>query len=173
MKKQQLWVLSILAGLLLYGAWPVSPFCFLIFFALVPLLLVAEKTINRLSFFGYSFIAMLLFNAATTWWIWNSTDIGSIAAIVANSILMCLPWWGYHVMLKRYGRQVGTVSLISYWMLFEYIQLNWQLSWPWLSLGNVLDANPNWVQWYEFTGISGGTLWFLLVNILLSVKYFL
>ncbi len=171
MKKQQLWVLSILAGLLLYGAWPVSPFCFLIFIALVPLLLVAEKTNSRLSFFGYSFVAMLLFNAATTWWIWNSTDIGSVAAIIANSILMCIPWWGYHVMLKRYGRQVGTVSLVSYWMLFEYIHLNWQLSWPWLSIGNVFAANPNWVQWYEFTGISGGTLWVLLVNIF--IKQFL
>ena len=50
-------------------------------------------------------------------------------------------------------------------MLFEYIHLNWQLSWPWLSLGNVFAANPNWVQWYEYTGIAGGTLWVLLVNI--------
>ena len=168
MKKQQLWVLSIMAGILLYGAWPCSPFCFLIFFSLVPLLIVAEKTTKRLSFFGYSFLTMLLFNAATTWWIWNSTDIGSVAAIVANSILMCIPWWGYHVMLKKYGRMVGHVSLICYWMLFEYIHLNWQLSWPWLTLGNVFAANPNWVQWYEFTGVSGGTLWILLVNIFLK-----
>ena len=68
-------------------------------------------------------------------------------------------------MLKKYGRSIGYFSLICYWMLFEYIHLNWQLSWPWLSLGNVFAANPDWVQWYEYTGIGGGTLWVLLVNI--------
>ncbi len=169
MKKGLFFFLSLLAGVLLYGSWPVSPFCFLIFFAFVPLLIVADNTQSRLSFFGYSFVSLLVFNAATTWWIWNSTDVGSIAAIIANSLLMCLPWWGYHVMLKRYGRPVGYVSLIAYWMLFEYIHLNWQLSWPWLSLGNVFAANPNWVQWYEYTGIGGGTLWVLLANILFKI----
>jgi len=165
MKKLLLFFFSILTGALLYGAWPVSQFCFLIFIAFIPLLIVADKTTKRLSFFGYSFISLLIFNAATTWWIWNSTDVGSIAAIVANSILMCIPWWGYHVMLKRYGRSIGYISLICYWMLFEYIHLNWQLSWPWLSIGNVFAANPNWVQWYEYTGIAGGTLWVLMANI--------
>ena len=165
MKKLLLFFFSILTVVLLYGAWPVSPCCFLIFFAFVPLLIIADKTTKRLSFFGYSFLSLLIFNAASTWWIWNSTDVGSIAAIIANSILMCLPWWGYHVMLKKYGRSIGYFSLICYWMLFEYIHLNWQLSWPWLSLGNVFAANPNWVQWYEYTGIAGGTLWILMVNI--------
>jgi apolipoprotein N-acyltransferase len=43
--------------------------------------------------------------------------------------------------------------------------LNWQLSWPWLTLGNVFASHTSWVQWYEYTGVSGGTLWILLVNI--------
>lgn len=116
---------------------------------------------------GYSFIALLLWNAATTWWIWNSTDIGSIAAIAANSMLMCLPWWGYFTFKNKYNRKVGYASLISFWMLFEYIHLNWQLTWPWLTLGNVFALHPSWVQWYEFTGVSGGTLWVFITNILL------
>ena len=169
MKKQLLLLFSILSGILLYGAWPMSPFCFLIFFSFVPLLIVANNTKKCLSFFGYSFLSLLIFNAATTWWIWNSTDIGSIAAIIANSLLMCLPWWGYHLMLKKYGRPIGYLSLICYWMLFEYIHLNWQLSWPWLSLGNVFAMNTNWVQWYEFTGIGGGTLWILVTNIIIKI----
>ena len=61
---------------------------------------------------------------------------------------------------------MGYSALISFWMLFEFIHLNWQLSWPWLSLGNVFAAHPEWIQWYEFTGVSGGTLWILLSNVL-------
>ncbi len=110
---------------------------------------------------------MLTWNVCATWWIWNSTDVGSVAAFIANSFIMCLPWWGYRVFKRRFGRRTGYVSLILFWMAFEYIHLNWQLSWPWLTVGNVFASNPNWVQWYEFTGTSGGTLWVLVMNILL------
>lgn len=110
---------------------------------------------------------MLSWNALTTWWIWNSTDVGSIAAIVANSLLMCIPWVGFFVFKNKFGNKIGQASLIAFWMLFEYIHLNWQISWPWLSLGNAFASKTGWIQWYEYTGIGGGTLWILLVNILL------
>ena len=50
-------------------------------------------------------------------------------------------------------------------MVFEKIHLNWDFSWPWLNLGNVFSEFISWVQWYEFTGTFGGTLWVWLVNI--------
>lgn len=167
MKKIIPFSLSIFSGLLLFAAWPVSPLTFLIFFGFVPLLFIADSIQKKSSFFWYSFLALLIWNASTTWWIWNSTDIGSIAAIIANSLLMCLPWWGFFGMKKRSGKLIGYFSLISFWMLFEYIHLNWQLSWPWLTLGNVFASHPEWIQWYEFTGVSGGTLWVLITNVLI------
>ncbi len=111
---------------------------------------------------------MLTWNAAATWWIWNSTDAGSIAAIIANALLMCIPWWGYHVFKNKFGKKTGYISLVVFWMCFEYIHLNWQLSWPWLTMGNVFASHPSWVQWYDCTGVGGGTLWILLVNILVK-----
>lgn len=165
MNKWQLAGLSLLSGILLYAAWPVSPLTICIFFALIPLLLVADNTRKHRSFFWYTFLALLAWNATTTWWIWNSTDVGSIAAIAANSLLMCLPWWGYHVFKTKFNKRIGYSALITFWMLFEYIHLNWQLSWPWLTMGNVFASHPGWVQWYEYTGAGGGTLWVLLTNI--------
>ncbi|GGG33131.1 hypothetical protein GCM10011532_15930 [Christiangramia forsetii] len=50
-------------------------------------------------------------------------------------------------------------------MIFERVHLNWDFSWPWLNLGNVFSEYISWVQWYEFTGTFGGTLWVWLVNI--------
>jgi apolipoprotein N-acyltransferase len=55
--------------------------------------------------------------------------------------------------------------LTAFWMMFEYIHLNWQLSWPWLTL-NIFALHVDWVQWYEYTE-QAGTLWILLINILL------
>lgn len=159
--------LSILSGILLFIAWPPLPFVFCVFIAWLPLLFIADKVSQKISFFSYSFLTLFIWNVCTTWWIWNSTDIGSVFAIAANSLVMYLPWWSYYNFKKKYGSNIGYVALISFWMLFEYIHLNWELSWPWLSLGNVFAKKTNWVQWYEFTGVAGGTLWVFIVNILL------
>mgnify|MGYP002381973863 CR=1 FL=1 len=153
-----------MSGILLFAAWPTSSFAFIIFFAWLPLLFVSD---NAKNFFRYAFITMLSWNALTTWWIWNSTDVGSIAAIIVNSLLMCIPWIGFFIFKNKFGNKIGQASLIAFWMLFEYIHLNWQISWPWLSLGNAFASKTGWIQWYEYTGIGGGTLWILLVNILL------
>ncbi len=65
------------------------------------------------------------------------------------------------------GELAGYTSLVAFWLTFEYLHLNWQLSWPWLTLGNAFALHPDWVQWYQHTGTTGGSLWILVVNILI------
>ncbi len=111
---------------------------------------------------------MFIWNVATTWWIWNASPPGAVAAFLANSLLMCFPWLGYKIAKKWLGEKAGYISLIAFWMCFEYIHLqDWGLSWPWLTLGNAFATHPEWVQWYQYTGTSGGTFWILLINIFL------
>ena len=156
------------AGLLLYAAWPVSPFTFLIFFAWLPLLWLESKVKSRKKFFGLTYITMFIWNVATTWWIWNASAPGVVSAFLANSFLMCFPWLGFKIAKKWLGEPIGYMALVAFWMCFEYIHLqDWGLSWPWLTLGNAFATHPEWVQWYEYTGTSGGSLWILLVNIFL------
>lgn len=156
-----------MSGLLLVAAWPDAGFTALIFIAWVPILLMADQEQNRIRFFLFSLLSMFIWNAGTTWWIWNSTAAGAIGAIVANSFLMAVPLWGFHIFKTKYGHKTGSLSFIIFWLSFEYIHLNWQLSWPWLTLGNVFSTHTNWIQWYEFTGVSGGSLWVLLTNLML------
>jgi len=158
---------TIASGLLLWLSWPTSPLTPLIFLGLVPLFLVADAVQSRSKFFGHTYLAMFIWNLLTTWWIVNASWVGAAMAIVANSFIMCLPWWGYHIFKQRFGRRTAYFAFICFWMLFEYNHLNWQLSWPWLNLGNVFASQPDWIQWYEYTGIAGGTFWVLLVNVLL------
>jgi apolipoprotein N-acyltransferase len=159
---------AITGGLLLWAAWPVSSLTFLIFVAWVPLLWLESTIKSRKKFFGLTYLVMFIWNVATTWWIWNASAPGAISAFLANSFIMCLPWLGFKIVKKRLGEKTGYVSLIAFWMCFEYIHLqDWGLSWPWLTLGNAFATHPQWVQWYEYTGTSGGTLWIMLVNVLL------
>lgn len=168
LKKLPPFLLSVLTGLLLFAAWPVSPLTFLIFIAFIPLLWLERQGIRRKRFFGWVYLSMVIWNASTTWWIWNATAPGAIGAILANSLLMCIPWLGFHAVKRRLGDTAGYLSLVFFWLSFEYIHLqDWGLSWPWLTLGNVFSTRTSWIQWYEYTGASGGSLWVMSVNILL------
>lgn len=162
------WLFSVGSGLLLWAAWPTSPLTLLIFVAFIPLLYLTELVQHRWTYFGCIYLAMLIWNAGTTWWVGNTTVPASgVLANITNALMMTVPWLGYKNSRKRLGTMGSYFALIVYWLTFEYIHLNWELSWPWLSLGNVFAMRTSWIQWYEYTGASGGTLWVLAANIAL------
>ncbi|WMJ72430.1 apolipoprotein N-acyltransferase [Cytophagaceae bacterium ABcell3] len=175
LNNRQYLLLSSLSGILLSIAWPPLPLGLVLLFAFVPLLVVNESLIQsgaRKSgsrFFLYSYLTLIIWNVLTTWWIWNATSVGSLFAMAANALLMSIPMIGFHHTRKRLGILVGYLSLPIYWLAFEYIHLNWDLSWPWLTLGNAFASTPSLVQWYEFSGALGGSLWILMSNVLVLV----
>lgn len=165
-------VLAILSGLLFWIAWTPNNFSAAIFFAFIPLLVIEEKETRGLRCFLFIYTGLFTWNLLTTWWIWNSTMIGAWLAIAVNSLLMYIPWWGYRKIKKQFSPDLSLVALFVFWLSFEYLhQLDWGLSWPWLTIGNALAERTSWIQWYEFTGTSGGTAWIFGINLLLYRFY--
>ena len=164
--------LAILSGLLIAAAWPTRGFTPLIFIAFVPLIFLQDyigddNNNEKGNIFGLSFLAFLVWNTLTTWWVWNSTPAGAVAMLLLNSSFMATTFWLYHYTRKKiFNNKKGFFLLILFFLAFENLHLNWQLNWPWLNIGNVFSHNHTWIQWYEFTGIAGGTVWVLLANIL-------
>lgn len=164
-------ILASLSGLLLALAWPTYGVALLAFVGFVPLLLAEEKIRSssvqktNAKVFITSYTTFLIWNAITTWWIWYSTPFGMLFAILVNSLLMSLVFLIYHIVAKRLPAKIHLVFLPVIWIAFEKFHLNWDFSWPWLNLGNVFSENINWIQWYEFTGAFGGSLWVWLINI--------
>jgi apolipoprotein N-acyltransferase len=172
----QRYLLSVLSGVLLTSCFPYSgSITPLIFIALVPLLIVEddliEKNKNRFHLYPHAYLTFLIYNIGTTWWIYNSTDVGAYMAFIFNSLLMTWGFQVYHFIHRKIGRENGIWSLIIVWTAFEFVHFNWELSWPWLTFGNVFSIRINWVQWYEYTGALGGTIWVLLANILFYKIY--
>ncbi|HHW58617.1 MAG: apolipoprotein N-acyltransferase [Bacteroidales bacterium] len=163
---------SITGGGLLSLSWPLRGFPLLSLISLVPFLWILDYIENhRTDFVGgavfrYTYLGFLLWNAATSYWIWYATAVGSIFVILVNAALMSFSLQLAFNLKKWLGSKskIGIIYIIL-WLCFEYLHFNWELSWPWLSLGNVFATMPAIVQWYEFTGILGGTLWIWLVNI--------
>ncbi|MBP5664628.1 MAG: apolipoprotein N-acyltransferase [Bacteroidales bacterium] len=180
MKAKKL-ILALLSGLLLWLSWNPNGLPFLIFFSFVPLLVISDLLIGEGHkhssgrAFCYSLIAFLIWNTGTTWWIFNSTGPGAIVTFILNSSFMALVIAVWHF-CRRKGMPgwLQPIALISFWMSFEYLHLNWDLTWPWLNLGNVFDSCTQYVQWYEYTGTFGGTLWVLAANLLIyyTIRFF-
>ncbi|MCK4289125.1 MAG: apolipoprotein N-acyltransferase [Bacteroidales bacterium] len=174
MKKYHLILLSIFSGILFSIGWPVNGFPVFLFFSFVPLLYIEDficknkKNFSIFSILFYSYPAFFVWNLLTTWWIWNSTETGAIMAILLNSLFMAVFFNLYHI-TKRilYKNDQGYFILIFYWITWEFLHLDWDLSWSWLNLGNGFASYTKWIQWYEFTGTFGGTFWILLVNIII------
>jgi apolipoprotein N-acyltransferase len=169
-KQHNSFVLAIFSALLLSIAWPVNGFAPLLLVGLVPLLTLEKRFSNNaqssLKLFGYVYLTFLLWNLATTYWVYNSSAGGGIAAFICNALLMTIVFMLFHFTKKKLGNNLGYLSLPAYWIAFEYLHLQWDVSWPWLTLGNGFSTYYKWVQWYEYTGVFGGTLWIIIVNIL-------
>lgn len=72
----------------------------------------------------------------------------------------------YHAVWRRAKRALAYTVLVSGWIAYEYLFLNGEISFPWLVLGNGFSMDVKLVQWYEYTGALGGSLWVLVVNLL-------
>lgn len=169
--------LSVSSGILLALSW-YMPFILLIFLGFVPLF-AFEKYIYenrprkgyRKLFFGIWF-AFFLWNVGTTWWLWNASAPASVAAWLANSALQTLPFLFFHWTKRMSDDKFGYIPFFGFWLFFEYLHFNWFLSHPWLQVGNVFAPVPQVAQWYEFTGVLGGTVWILAVSILIFYSIF-
>ena len=80
--------IALSGSILLGAAWPTSSLTVLIFIAWVPLLWVEDNSNNWKKILGLTYLHMLAWNVATTWWIWYASPPGAMGAFIANSLIM-------------------------------------------------------------------------------------
>ena len=172
-------ILSLLSAILLSISWPTYGIPFFIFFALVPLLIL-EHDITKFSsiknkgwaIFGLTYLCFIIWNIVTTGWLYgakNPDGTNSLFAVVVpvmlNSLFYSLVFQCYHWYKKAQGTYFGLVFFVAIWMVFEKFHLSWELTWPWLNLGNAFADYPKFIQWYDTLGSTGGSFWILIVNV--------
>ena len=138
--------------------------------AFVPLLwMSAEEEATRRGWwrmFRWALLLFVLWNVATVWWIWNATPVGPIAATIVSSALNLMVFMFYHTLSKKAPKALAYTALVAAWIATEYWYTVGDVSWPWLVLGNGFSHDVWAVQWYEWTGVWGGSLWVWVCNIL-------
>ncbi|MDD3667896.1 MAG: apolipoprotein N-acyltransferase [Bacteroidales bacterium] len=170
MKKKQLFLIASLTGILLALAWPTFGFAPILFIALVPILWVEnhiadnKEKFSKFAVFNYSFFAFLIFNLLTSYWIVYATFFGLFAPFL-NAFLGGLVFQTYHNIKKiLFNNSKGFFVLPILWISIEFLHHHWELTWPWMTFGNGFSTMPIMVQWYEYTGAFGGSLWVWITN---------
>jgi len=164
---------AILSGVLFSLAWTQWGMGWTLLFAFIPLLFIEEDIYQKraelrsINIFYYAYLAFFTWNLISTWWVSLSTIGGGIVAVVLNSLWYALLFWLFHIIRRKAGKHTAYSALIFLWLAFESVYINGEISWVWLVLGNGFANNTGLIQWYEYTGALGGSLWVLLVNVLL------
>lgn len=165
--KLKLFILCTISAVLLSLPWLVPHAGALALAGFVPLLLAdyAADCGGVRKFFFYYFWTFILWNALTTFWVCNATVGGGIFAIVANALQMAVIWALFRLAKRHLGGAMPYIFLAVMWIAWERKYFSVDISWPWIVLGNAFARSTHSVQWYEYTGTLGGSLWIWVTNL--------
>ncbi len=171
-------MLSSVSGLLLTLGFPVVPIPITLFVAWAFLFQIEHEIAkarlkgdkNKSTRFSlYAYNTFVIWNVGVTFWVANAGLIAGIIANFLNAFFMMSVLWAAHRATRTsyfYERPILKYILFACaFMSFEYLHLNWNISWSWLNIGNAFASVPSLIQWYEYTGVFGGALWVWVVNI--------
>jgi len=187
MKSKQTYLLALLSAFLLWLAWPPMPFTTpLLLIGLVPLFIAlnsisgnAEKKQGKRIFLTAG-LTFLVWNTASIYWVYNAISAYNGPAVALpvslipyglGALLMTFAFWLYYRLGKYVNKKIAYMGLIAFYIALEYLQQTWDLAFPWMTLGNGLAGMHQLAQWYDYTGVYGGSLWILVSNILAFEAY--
>jgi len=185
------YLLALLSAFILWLAWPphlwLAP---LLLIGLVPLFIALNHTIDQKlkktgkRVFLTAGLTFLVWNTASIYWVYNAisaSNTGFIGAVVSllvslipyglGALLMTFAFWLYYQLSTKVNTKIAYLGLISFYIAMEYLHQSWDLAFPWMTLGNGFAGMHQLAQWYEYTGVYGGSFWILLSNILAFEAY--
>jgi apolipoprotein N-acyltransferase len=179
--------LAFLSAVLLWLAWPPIPFTApLLLVGLLPLFIAINSIKNDdegrkgRRVFSTALLTFLVWNTASIYWVYNAISaynnvvvsfFVSLIPFCLGALLMTIAFWFYHKLSLYVSKRIAYLGLITFYIAMEYLHQTWDLAFPWMNLGNGFASMHQLAQWYEYTGVYGGTLWVMLSNILAYEAY--
>ncbi|MFU1857397.1 apolipoprotein N-acyltransferase [Sphingobacterium sp. NGMCC 1.201703] len=182
------YLLALLSAFLLWLGWPPIPYSsLLLFIGFLPLLIALENIIRSETIkkkgkkvFLTAGLMAVVWNTASIYWVYNSISsvMPPFAAIMISLIpfclgaaLMALAFSLYYQLRRKTSLLLSLFGLMEFWISYEFLHASWDLAFPWMTLGNGFANFHQLIQWYDITGVYGGSIWVWLVNILIFILY--
>lgn len=187
MRSSKSLLLALLSAFLLWLAWPPIPYTTpLLLLALVPLLIAIDKIKDSNTskkgkqVFLTAGLTFLVWNTASIYWVYNAISAYNSAFVAflislipfgLGALLMTFAFWLYYRLSLYTTKKIAYAGLLSFYIAMEYLHQTWDLAFPWMTLGNGFAGMHQLVQWYEYTGVYGGSLWIIVSNIFAFEAY--
>jgi apolipoprotein N-acyltransferase len=168
-QKGAVWFLPFLSGILLGVSALPSKIWFISFLAFIPFLVslqfIANKKRRNVYFLFQLLLMLSTFYLWVGFWVLQTANLGFIVGlfIVVPFLVLLFPY----IFIFQKRPALANFFFVAAWLSAEYIQGYFELGSPFYNLGHNLGAAPKLIQWYEYTGAAGGTLWILVVNVVL------
>ncbi len=171
--KRQRFILAVVSGVMVGFSFPPSPLSSLAYVAFIPFFIVFVSVDTLWRLLRSSYIMLFVFHAITLYWTGGFTHLrdpwlatSGVALLLVHPLLywptFMLTWF----VRKRLGILVGLVSLLFFWVGFEYVHSLGELAFPWLTLGNSQAYDLSRLQIVEYTSVYGLSWLILLFNLL-------
>ena len=170
------YLLAVLAGVLVSLGW-ISPCPTLVMLvAFVPLLFAENMVASdgrkakllRVGILGFIFI--YLQNLLILYPLFLMFKGWTVLFFCFNSLLFALIFAFFSFARRMLGNVWGYTAFVAFSVLFDFILQNIEFSFPAIPFGFLLiglnETGIPFMQWYEFTGVLGGSAWILATNVL-------
>lgn len=180
-------LLALTSAFILWLAWPPIPYTTpLLLVGLVPLLIalarIQESDLVKKGrrVFLTAGLTFLIWNTASIYWVYNAISavndpvpafFVSLIPFGLGGLLMTFAFWLYYRLNLVVNKYLAYLGLICFYVAMEFLHQTWELAFPWMTLGNGLSGMHQMAQWYEYTGVYGGSVWILTSNILAFETY--
>ena len=164
--------LSIISGFLFLSPWFLDISGLIPLVSLVPFLWAEDyfSSSNKhkyLKVFGCAFVCFMTISLSSTLWLTKLLTYWAIIYFVVNSLLYSTVCLLFSFIKSKLGKKLGYASFVIIFTAFEYIYYNMNIAFPTIIGGVSVFNGDAWnIQWYEYTGVLGGTVWVLTSNVL-------
>lgn len=166
-------ILALSTGILFGCAFPPFPLGVLACVSLVPLLLLIERLGSLRKQFLYSYFSFFVASCIALYWVGGFTHakdpylmMGGVLALVWEPFFFSLILLAYLVVRRNLGLAIGLLGLPFVWITFEWLYALGEFAFPWLTLGNTQTYQIGKLQFAEYTGVYGISLWLVIINVL-------
>lgn len=174
MKKILPYLLGALSGFLIVSSFVTPLPGFLVLLGFIPLLfaenMLTETTVRNanVKVFLLALICFFIENITLQWGLAKLLSYWAVLFFIFNSLLSAAVFLLFSVVKRKLGVIWGYASWIVFTTAYEFLCLNVNFSFPALLTGNLIfgSGSTSLIQWYEYTGVLGGTMWILLCNLL-------
>lgn len=165
-------LLLILSGILLGLSFPPIPFPITIFFGIVPLLIVLERREKLIEINRAMYITAFVFGVVSLYWVGAYTVlkdpflmIGGGLMLFINPVFFLIPSTLYYLCRRYFNARLALTLLPFFWASYEFLYMEVDVNFPWLSLANALPKFIYFIQIADVIGALGLTITLVYINI--------